>query len=169
MTTPEQRLSVRVRRVLRPRPHRVHLVRIENAVGAGTPDLSWAVRQPGLGLMDLTAEGWLELKVARLPVRAGTPVRIDVRPAQRIWWLKRYAVGGRVHVLLRLAYEDRRQRALDEHLLLIPGPATTRDLMRGVPVERLRSRAVARWGPRLDDGAGPSLIEALMAPDLTRG
>ena len=42
--TNEQRLSARVRRSLKAsNPYWVHLVRVENAVGPGTPDLNWAV------------------------------------------------------------------------------------------------------------------------------
>jgi hypothetical protein len=50
---------------------------VEDAVHVGVPDIC-------------CVHGWLELKIARRPKRANTCVRVDLRPAQRIW-LRRWS------------------------------------------------------------------------------
>lgn len=74
-----------------------HWDRVENAAGAGTPDLSWAWAACGL-------DGHLELKYRELPpVRDTTPVVIEtITPHQRLWWRQRSQAGGNIKVLLRL-------------------------------------------------------------------
>jgi hypothetical protein len=59
---------------------------VENGAGVGAPDVC-------------TVVGWIELKLAKLPVGDKTPVRVDLRPAQRIW-LRRWATFGGVASVL---------------------------------------------------------------------
>lgn len=76
------------------------LVRVENAVEAGTPDVNYCLHG-GKG------EGWIELKDADAwPARADTLLRLDhVTTVQREWWLRRRRAGGRCFVLLRVGYD----------------------------------------------------------------
>jgi hypothetical protein len=67
-------------------------VRIENAVGPGTPDIEYV-------------GGWIESKMLKAwPKRAATPVRVPhYVPEQRAWHVKRRTAGGRVHVVIQIA------------------------------------------------------------------
>jgi len=84
---PEQSLNDRIREAIRD----LDPVRVENAVGPGTPDINY------LG-------GWIESKqVEAWPKRASTPLRIDHYTAQqRSWHCKRRRAGGRVHLVLEV-------------------------------------------------------------------
>ncbi len=102
MSTLEQRLWQRVRRALAPHGR---VSRIENPLDPGMPDVSYCLGG---------VEGWLELKaLPAWPKQLNTIVgpRL-VRPAQRAWWVRQLAAGGRLHVLL--AVGDRRP----DHVLL---------------------------------------------------
>ena len=147
--TLEQRLWRRVRRVLNnPGPYRCHLVRVENALDSGTPDVSWAISY---------SEGWLELKVARYPIRSNGSVNIQMSPAQLAWWRKRAACGGQVHVMIWLTHDKQDKRLLDEHFLMTGETAATHHEI-GFNVAELREFAAARWGPSLDQA---ELVAAL--------
>lgn len=67
-------------------------VRVENAVGVGTPDINYV-------------SGWIESKqLPEWPKRPETPVRVEhYVPAQRGWHVKRTSAGGRVHVVIEVA------------------------------------------------------------------
>jgi hypothetical protein len=71
-------------------------IRIENAVGVGTPDVNYALNN-GSG------EGWIELKcIPKWPARPDTPVVIKhYTQEQRIWHMHR-ARYGNVYVLIRV-------------------------------------------------------------------
>lgn len=67
-------------------------VRIENAVGPGTPDIAYI----GGWIEDKQLEAW--------PVRADTPVRVaHYTPQQRAWHSRHSRAGGRVHVVIEVA------------------------------------------------------------------
>lgn len=72
-------------------PHRV-----ENALGNGTPDVTYTA-------------GWVELKwLEAWPARSTTPVRLrklEERPAQVAWLTRRWAAGGPAWLALRVAKE----------------------------------------------------------------
>lgn len=74
----------------------VHLVRVENVVGEGTPDVNYSFVDG--------AEGWIELKeIDGWPKRVDTIVRVDhYTTEQRVWHRRRARAGGRVWVLLRV-------------------------------------------------------------------
>lgn len=79
-----------------------HWDRVENLVGSGYPDLSWAWVLGGF-----SAEGHIELKYrAAPPVGPETPVVVEsITPHQRLWWRQRWEAGGNIFVLLRLSQE----------------------------------------------------------------
>ena len=102
MSTLEQRLWRRVRKALAPHGR---VSRVENPLEPGMPDVSYCLDG---------VEGWLELKaLPAWPKKPGTIVgpRL-VRPAQRAWWLRQLAAGGRIYMLL--AVGERRP----DHVLL---------------------------------------------------
>lgn len=72
--------------------HRLHLVRMENAIGSGQPDVN--------GCLD-GVDFWIELKCCSLPKRDGL-VRPRFRPTQLPWIRRRHAAGSRVAVLLQI-------------------------------------------------------------------
>jgi len=71
-----------------------HLVRVENPIGAGTPDVNYCIHG---------VEGWIELKeVNCFPKRASTVVKIGhYTPQQRLWIRRRGMSGGMVFLFLR--------------------------------------------------------------------
>lgn len=85
----------RVSEELKFRSHVVKLLRpllafpIENTADVGTPDIGCIA-------------GFIELKIAKRPVRVDTPVAIDVRNSQRIWMRRWCAHGGKAWFLTRL-------------------------------------------------------------------
>lgn len=84
-----------------------HFDRIENMVGVGMPDVTYAVQG---------AEGFIELKWrARWPRTPADVVTLDhFTPQQRIWIKQRRKAGGRVYVLLLVDCKPR-------EYLLLPG------------------------------------------------
>lgn len=167
--TPEQQLWQRVKSALSYRyPYSGHLVRVENALDAGTPDVNWCldewITMGRVRSCQRSAEGWLELKVAALPIRDDSKMRVQSSPAQRVWWMKRAKCGGRVHVLIWL----RHPTSTKSYHLLFTGEVAaqlmspmSRKLEQDVPratLARFRSLAVAEWGPALDH---KTLIKAL--------
>lgn len=83
---PERRFNDQLKEALRG----LDPQRMENAVGPGTPDISYAA-------------GWIESKFVRdLPKRATSIVRLDhYTPQQRAWHVRRRMARGRVHVAVR--------------------------------------------------------------------
>lgn len=75
----------------------VHIQRIENAVDTGTPDVEYCHEG---------RQGWIELKVAKKPARAATPVRIrHFSKEQRLWHRDRVKSGGRSFILVQVERE----------------------------------------------------------------
>lgn len=65
-------------------------VAVENSVHPGTPDVNYL-------------HGWIELKVARPPRRAGSPIAVpSFTPQQRVWLRRRWDAGGEAWLLLRV-------------------------------------------------------------------
>lgn len=87
---PEQRMWAQARDLF----YGLDPVRVENAATPGTPDVNYC-------------EGWVELKQLKAwPKKRGTPVKVRLfTPQQRAWLRRRYVVGGRVHVLLKVGRE----------------------------------------------------------------
>jgi hypothetical protein len=70
------------------------LVRVENRVGVGTPDVNWA---------GFAQSGWLELKhLPRWPVRESTPILIPKLTLEQVRWAEAHSVKHRVAMLLRV-------------------------------------------------------------------
>ena len=69
--------------------------RHEDSATPGTPDVSWGARG---------VNGWLELKVVpNLPKHDTDVVKIDLRPKQRVFLLKRVRTGGHCGVLIQVS------------------------------------------------------------------
>ena len=101
-----------------------HWCRVENVASTGTPDMSYAVKEPDRrpGYPGRRSEGWIELKVDRRTRDPyNTPVKVKLRPAQNAWITKRVHSGGNAWVLIGMA---------DGGLVLVPG-AETKKLMVG--------------------------------------
>lgn len=85
-----------------------HWQRLEDKLSVGIPDVSAVI--PGLG------EWWVEGKHVRdWPVLPGTPVRLGLSTEQRLWLLRRQALGSRVIVFAKvhkmwLAFNDHFER-----------------------------------------------------------
>lgn len=98
-----------------------HLIRVENSVLPGTPDVNGCYKG---------FEFWIELKtISRWPTRAGSILIPHFTPQQRIWLKKRCAARGSAWLLLRVD-------ATREHFLLygadaaqLPADATRDRLM----------------------------------------
>ena len=119
------------------------LVRIENVLTSGTPDVNGCVEG---------TDFWCELKViALLPPRNG-PVRIPhYTQDQRLWIRRRGLAGGRVGLLLQVNYP--------RHYLVFHWPASYQDVGR-VPFARLCERA-SMVTPKLH---APTLMAAILLP-----
>lgn len=81
----------------------MHLIRIENMVESGTPDVEGCY--DGLSF-------WLELKSTKRPRFLKTPVRFPTRPEQIDWSLARLAAGGSAGFLLSVANGNGSARAV---------------------------------------------------------
>jgi hypothetical protein len=105
--------------------HGVHLTRIENTAGEGTPDVE--------GFID-TDQVWIELKSEPRPARPTTTIRPKVRQAQAIWLRERVEAGcKRAFVLLQVG------EGKEARLYLIPGHrydeiTTTEDKLREMSI-----------------------------------
>lgn len=86
----ESDLNDRIRRALR----QWDPVRVENAVGPGTPDINYV-------------RGWIESKYEdEWPAKPGTVLRLKrYAPEQRAWHVRRCAAGGTVFVALEVGSE----------------------------------------------------------------
>lgn len=76
----------------------VHFQRFEDRFHSGIPDINFCVDG---------VEWWVEAKhLDALPVRASTPVRIDLRMDQVLWLKHRKKAGGLSLVLVRVGREQ---------------------------------------------------------------
>ena len=74
------------------------VMRVENRVDVGTPDVCWAER-PAFG----TAHGWIELKhLKRWPARARTTVVIPELTLDQVTWAYDRGPAHGYHMLLRV-------------------------------------------------------------------
>jgi len=101
--------------------------RVENLLGQGTPDVWYA-------------DGALELKALHeWPKRAETPVRVEFRPGQVPWLLRRWQAGGAAWVMLRVGAQWLLFAAPDAGLIksgLSAGTLTSLACWRSAPVAR---------------------------------
>lgn len=82
------------------RKHMVgHVVRLENQVGVGQPDVNGCA---------LGTDWWMELKcIDAFPKRPATVVKVNhFTPEQRVWIHNRHQAGGRVFVFVRVGKDD---------------------------------------------------------------
>ena len=71
----------------------LHMCRIETSTMLGYPDIELCYRGKC---------ATIELKGAKRPKRTTTKVQVKVRPEQVIWLKKRWAIGGKAWILLRV-------------------------------------------------------------------
>lgn len=100
----ERSLWFRLRRTLAPYGA---LVRVENATGAGTPDVCYCL---------LGVTGWLELKsLPKWPARGTTVIRVPSLTVAQIHWLDAWSrAGGNAWLLLGIS---------DDYFLFTSGQA----------------------------------------------
>lgn len=103
----------------------LHMVRMENSIGSGQPDVN--------GCLDGT-DFWLELKCCSRPKRDGL-VRPRFRPTQLPWIGRRHAAGSRVAVLLQIGAGSDGERYMYH-------PSTLEELSDGVHIDRARKMAI---------------------------
>lgn len=99
----------------------LHIQRIENLTGAGTPDVEGFVSAYWNGdsenLTEHHGQFWLELKSHVRPARARTPIRFPLkgRDAQIEFMRRRWSMGGNAYWLLQVG------EGADRVLYLAPG------------------------------------------------
>lgn len=84
----------------------LHMERVENLVGAGTPDVEGFLycRNTLLVTSPVRAQFWLELKSKERPARSSTPIRfpLEKRAAQIEFMRRRWELGGNAFWLLQI-------------------------------------------------------------------
>lgn len=81
----EKRVRSKVITLLKP----INAFAVENVVHDGTPDVC-------------TVMGWIELKVSDWPKRESSPVKVKMRPAQRIWHRNWRLHGGKAWTISKI-------------------------------------------------------------------
>lgn len=115
-------------------------VRIENRCELGTPDVNIATGD------------WIELKIAELPKREETIVRVEhYTTEQRTWAIRRHHAGGRVWMLIKIRTS----------WLLIKGEVAAQYLGL-VNFEKLKEVATATWQKKLN----PSELQKILKKPL---
>lgn len=96
-----------MRKVKRIFKKRLHISRIENAVGVGMSDVEGCLEDPlsGFGI-----QFWIELKSEKRPVRSGTKIKPRFQSTQEPWHRRRRGSGGRTFVLLQVGAESAARR-----------------------------------------------------------
>lgn len=89
----------------------------------------------------LAGQFWIELKVAKLPRRATTPVRPKIRDAQVEWHKRRSRIGGNNWFLIQIGGGARAER------ILVHGRHVER-LHAGLSLAKLRRLGVAVRKPQ---------------------
>ena len=88
----EHALWVKLREAIKGLP--IHMVRVENRVGTGTPDIAYAT---------VVLSGWIELKsIPRWPRRDG-PVEMGFEKEQLMWAEGWRSMGGATWLLLKVS------------------------------------------------------------------
>jgi hypothetical protein len=80
---------------------------IEDMQGVGVPDCNYCTSSPPLVrrmeneiLFSVQTEGWLELKVIKMPKSNSTMVKVGLRPEQCGWLTRWKSAGGKCGVLI---------------------------------------------------------------------
>lgn len=86
-------------------PLACRLVRVENPIDPGTPDVCYLIRRYPAHKQTEPICGWLELKhVPAWPVRAATTFKIASLTLEQVNWATNWALaGGRISALLQVA------------------------------------------------------------------
>lgn len=100
----------------------LHMTRLENSVGTGTPDVE--------GQLDGCGQFWMELKCCARPARETSKLNIKFRPTQLPWLRRRARAGGKVYVLVQVGSGATASRYLvSSHVLyMFEHPRTEKDL-----------------------------------------
>lgn len=119
-----------VRQGLKPWPE-LDLIRVENAIVPGTPDVNGT-------------DFWVELKSVEGPREATKPVLVEhFTPEQRLWVGRRWRAGGRVYLLIRVSVGK------VVTFVLLDGNVATDNLGK-VNLAELRRQSVRSWVAHLD-------------------
>lgn len=126
----------------------VEMDRVENPCMRGMPDVN--------GIYAST-EFWVELKGAKRPVRPTTRLRFELSPWQLHWLTRRWSLGGRVWVYIRVGEGARISRYVvcpgePGHLERLQAGVTEAELaeMSLLPPDHAFMDAVRRFAHRLD-------------------
>lgn len=82
----------------------LHICRVENSTMKGMPDVEGHLRGHG--------QFWIELKSAKRPARASTPIRFPTRDEQVEWLQKRWKIGGAAWMLCQVGSASEAKRYL---------------------------------------------------------
>lgn len=123
---------------------KLHMVRVENAVGSGMPDVEGYLRGEGSLL--------IELKTAKRPIRKDGIVRVKIRDEQEKWHLRRNAAGQATHFLIQVGSGAKAKR------YLILGFYVSK-LKKGMTEERIASMSFLAPTPRA------AIFAAAWSPD----
>lgn len=122
---------------------RLHLSRVENAVGVGMSDVEGCLADP---ITEVGIQFWIELKCEKRPAREATTIKPRFQPTQEPWHRRRRGSGGRTFVLLQVGSASGARRymlwgeqipmmekgmteaQLEEHSV-IPSKATARQII----------------------------------------
>lgn len=110
----------------------LHMERIENVVGVGTPDVN---------ICHEGKEAWVELKLIRsFPKRSTTPVRIPHFKEEQLYWIQERAkAGGRAWLFVQVQGEG----------YFLFGPETAAQIFRGeLTQEEWWMEAYKTWSGR---------------------
>lgn len=128
---------------------RLHMGRVENAVGEGMADVNGCL-QPG-------PDFWIELKTEARPVRTDTKIRPKFQPGQAPWHRRRRVAGGRAFVLLQVGSGNGARR------YLLPGELVP-SMARGMTEKRLEELSLIT-----PVASAEEVIQTAATVDLGRG
>jgi hypothetical protein len=126
----------------------LHMTRVENSVGQGTPDVEGQLHGALAKVGPNGGSFWIELKVAERPKRADANVRVKFQPYQVPWLTRRDRAGGNAHLLIQVGSGRGASR------YLVPA-ARAREVEAGVAED-----ALTRWSLCDGDATAETVVRA---------
>jgi len=130
----------------------LHMVRVENAVGSGMPDVDGAREQKGLMP---SIDFKIELKCAARPVDTTTKIKVKFQRSQPEWHRKRSKLRCRIFILLQVG-----QAAKASRYLVASSPSRIHKMQSGVTETELEA-----WSLVTPVCTASEVIEAVTDPD----
>jgi len=117
------------------RDHGAEVQRIEDSLSVGIPDIN--VCAGGV-------ETWIEVKYKKaFPVRANTPIKMGLRPAQLVWAHRRNKQGGRSWILSRIEDVIFLHKGMEQEIFDgMPAELFKSSSTFGVPVRHARTQLI---------------------------